>query len=79
VSALAASLGRGSKVGHAELGGVVSGHDLVHRAQLLFGRGESGFEPGDLAGPALALGLCDAGLQVVAGLDEAFPLVRIRP
>jgi hypothetical protein len=47
--------------------------------QLLIGGGEGGFEPGDFAEPTLALCLSDAGLQVVANLDEAFPLGWVRP
>lgn len=53
--------------------------ELVHGVQLLFGGGEGGFEARDLAEPALALGLGDAGMQVVADLDKAVPLLGVRP
>jgi len=37
--------------------------------QLLLGGGEGRFESGDLAEPALALGLGDAVVEVVADFD----------
>ena len=53
--------------------------DLVHRVELLLGGLESGFQPGDLADPAFAAGLGDAGLEVVADLQQPGLLGRVRP
>ena len=53
--------------------------DLVHRVELLLGGLESGFQPGDLAEPAFAAGLGDAGLEVVADLQQPGLLGRVRP
>ena len=67
------------EAGHAEVGDAVAAGDLVHRVELLLGGLESGFQPGDLAEPAFAAGLGDAGLEVVADLQQPGFLGRVRP
>ncbi|MDT2010258.1 hypothetical protein FXW78_54615 [Rhodococcus opacus] len=47
--------------------------------EFLFGTGETDLEAFDLAEPALACGLCDAGSQVVADLGDSVSLGWVRP
>jgi len=61
------------------VGRAVTGGDLLHGLKFLLGRFESGFQPGDLPEPALAAGLGDAGLKVVADLRQPGFLGRVRP
>ncbi len=65
--------------GHAEAGGAVTGGELLHGPEFLLGGFEGGFQSGDLSEPALAAGLGDAGLKVVADLGQPWFLGRIRP
>jgi hypothetical protein len=39
--------------------------------------GEADGQAFDFAGPAFAFGLCDAGSQVVADLDQAWPVGQV--
>ena len=52
--------------------------DLVHGLEFLFGGLKSGLQAGDLAGRAFAAGFGDAGLEVVADLQQPGFLGRIR-
>jgi len=61
-------------VGHA-----VTAGDLFHGLEFLLGGFEGGFQAGDLSEPALAAGLGDAGLEVVADLRQPGFLGRVRP
>ena len=66
--------------GHAEVGDAVAGGDLLHGPEFLLGGFEGGFQPCDLAEPALAAeGLGDAGFEVVADLGQPGLLRRVRP
>jgi len=53
----------------AEMDGLVAGA-LVDLGELVVGSGEADFEAFDLAEPAFAFGLGDAGVQVLADLFE---------
>jgi len=53
--------------------------NLLHGLQLLVSCGKGGFQAGDLAEPALAAGLGDAGLEVIADLQQPGLLCWIRP
>ena len=57
----------------------MAGGDLLHGPEFLGGGFEGGFQPGDLAEPAFAAGLGDAGLEVVADLGQPGFLGRVRP
>jgi hypothetical protein len=57
----------------------VAAGKLAHGAELLPGRLKGGFQAADLAEPALAAGLGDAGLEVVADLQQPGFLGRVRP
>jgi hypothetical protein len=50
----------------------------LHSFELLIGSGQSGFQARDFAQPALAVGLGDAGGEVVTDLVQAGHLDRIR-
>jgi hypothetical protein len=52
--------------------------DLFHGLEFLLCGFEGGFQAGDLSGPALAAGLGDAGLEVVADLRQPGFLGRVR-
>jgi hypothetical protein len=71
--------GGGTEVGHAEVDGAVPFGDVVHRGELLLGGGETGLDRGDLAEPALFLGLLEPVEQVRADLFQAGPLLGIWP
>ncbi|MCX5112527.1 hypothetical protein OOK13_29435 [Streptomyces sp. NBC_00378] len=49
----------------------------IELAELLLGAGQAGLETFDLAEPAFAFSLVDAGDQVVADVGEPCPLGRI--
>ncbi|WP_406447150.1 hypothetical protein OG782_00265 [Streptomyces sp. NBC_00876] len=53
------------------------GRDVAHGGELLLGGGEAGLDRGDLAEPALFLGLLEAVDQVRADLLQAGPLLGI--
>jgi hypothetical protein len=57
-------------VGHAELGDAARGGGLAHGPELLLGCLEGGFQPGDFTEPSLMAGFGDAGLEVVADLEQ---------
>jgi hypothetical protein len=58
---------------------LLAGGDLLHGPEFLLGGLEGGFQAGDLAEPALAAGLGDAGFEVVADLGQPGLLGRVRP
>jgi len=67
--------GEVGECGRAELGrGGLSVEDAVDLGELVFGAGEADFESFDFAEPALAFGLGDAGVQVVANFVQPLPL-----
>src|SRR5215475_8347520 len=66
------------EAGHAQVRGSVSAGDLAHGLEFLFGGLQGGFQSGDLAEPALAAGLGDTGLEVVADLQQPRLLGRVR-
>ena len=53
--------------------------DPVHGLEFLFGGLEGRFQAGDLAEPAFAAGFGDAGLEVVADLQQPGLLGWVRP
>lgn len=61
------------------MGGAVAGGELLHGAEFLVGGFEGGFQSGDLAEPAFAAGLGNAGLKVVADLGQPGFLGGVRP
>ena len=67
------------KAGHPEVGARGFGRDLVELGEFLAGAVEADLEPVDLAEPALLAGFGDAGVQVVADLDQPRALCGVRP
>ena len=67
------------EAGHAEVRDAVAVGDPVHSLEFLFGGLEGRFQAGDLAEPAFAPGFGDAGLEVVADLQQPGFLGRVRP
>ncbi|AXG80737.1 hypothetical protein DVK44_27065 [Streptomyces paludis] len=65
---------RKTKINDAGAGGAP-----VKLGEFLLSSGEADLEPLDLAEPAFAFGLGDAGDQVVTDVDEPCLLGRIRP
>jgi hypothetical protein len=64
--------------GHAELdGGGASPQGLVDLGELVLGAGEAYLESFDFAEPALLFGFGDAGVEVVADLDQPVALFWI--
>lgn len=57
----------------------MAGGDLLHGLEFVVGGFEGGFQAGDLAEPAFAAGFGDAGLEVVADLQQPGFLGRVRP
>ena len=55
------------------------GQGGVDLGELVVGGGEADLESFDLAEPAFALGFGDAGVQIVADLDEPGSLGGVRP
>src|SRR5829696_8724838 len=53
--------------------------EALHLLKLLLRAGEAGFQPRDLAEPALLLGLGEAGLEGGDALLQAGPLGGVRP
>lgn len=70
----AASSGITAEVGHAEVDRGRLGCTLAHGLQLLPGGGHGGLDGGDLAEPALVLGLLEAVDEVGVDLLEAWHL-----
>jgi len=54
-----------------------SGRDLVELGELLASAGEADLQAIDLAEPALLAGFGDAGVEVVADLDQPRALRRV--
>jgi hypothetical protein len=67
------------EAGHAEVRDAVAVGDPVHGLEFLFGGLEGRFQAGDLAEPAFAAGFGDAGLEVVADLQQPGLLGWVRP
>jgi len=64
--------------GHAELdGGGSAPEGGIDLGELVLGAGEADPESFDLAEPAFLFGFGDAGVEVVADLDQPRPLFRI--
>ena len=57
--------------GHPEFCAGRLGRDLVELGEFLAGAVEADLQPVDLAEPAFAAGVRDAGVEVVADLDES--------
>ena len=57
----------------------MAGGAAVDLGDLVVGAGEADAESFDLTEPGFAFGLGDAGVQVVADLDQAGPLFRVGP
>jgi hypothetical protein len=55
------------------------GGEVVELGEFLAGAGEADLQPVDLAEPALLAGFGDAGVQVVADLDQSRALCGVRP
>ncbi|OLZ64280.1 hypothetical protein AV521_36345 [Streptomyces sp. IMTB 2501] len=53
------------------------GRTPVELCELLLGTGKADLQSLDFAKPSFAFGLGDAGVKVVADLDEPHPLVRV--
>ena len=63
---------------HAEVRGCVPAGDLAHGLKFLLSGLQGGLQAGDLAEPAFAAGFGDAGLEVVADLQQPGLLGRVR-
>ena len=63
----------------SEVDGLATASTTVDLGEPFVGAGEADLESFDLAEPAFALGLGDAGSEVVADLGEAGPAGRFRP
>src|SRR6266436_4489471 len=82
ISAVAGRLGMSAEtlrkwIRHAEVDRLAAGAPVDH--ELVVGSGEADLQAFDLVEPAFALGLGDAGDQVVADLGDAVALVGGRP
>lgn len=69
----------GCCLGNAQIDHAGAAGAAVDLGELVLGAGAADFKALDFAEPVLALGLGDAGEQVVADLGGARPLARVRP
>jgi len=65
------------EAGHPKLCAGRGGRDLVELREFLAGAGEADLQAVDLAEPALLAGFGDAGVQVVADLDQPWALCGV--